>query len=85
MVATRIIFLSVPDRRDLYLPFPVGGLQAGVGERVADDRIAANEFCPFTGNDIAPDCHTIAAKTGLGTGAGIRHASEKKRDETRET
>ena len=39
-----------------------------VGERVADDRVAANEFCPFTGNDIAPDCRIEVSGRVLGLG-----------------
>ncbi len=38
------------------------------GASVGDDRIAANEFCPFTGEDIAPGCRVEIGACVLGFG-----------------
>lgn len=53
--------LDLPER-----PSPDAPIVTGT--TVGDDRVAANEFCPFTGEDIAPGCRVEVADRVLGFG-----------------
>ena len=53
--------LDLPGRPNPHDP-------AIAGEIVADDRVAANEFCPFTGGDIAQGCKVQVGERVLGLG-----------------
>lgn len=53
--------LDLPERPNPHDP-------AILGEVVTDDRVAANDFCPFTGSDIAPDCKVQVGERVLGLG-----------------
>ena len=53
--------LDLPERANPHDP-------AIAGEIVGDDRVAANEFCPFTGDDIAPGCKVQVGERVLGLG-----------------
>ena len=53
--------LDLPERPNPHSP-------AVTGARVGDDRVATNEFCPFTGEDIAAGCRVEIAGRVLGFG-----------------
>ena len=59
----------VQDHYEFDLPGRPDPLEPAVtGQAVGNDRIAANDFCPFTGDDIAPGCRSEISGRVLGFG-----------------